>query len=37
MQVKKIEIVYEKNTEEKILGVELNKLKVSLKENNLQF
>jgi hypothetical protein len=37
MQVRKIEIVYEKNESEKILGVELSKLKVHLKENNLQF
>lgn len=37
MQVNKLEIVYEKNTKEKILGVGLRKLVVDLKENNLQF
>jgi hypothetical protein len=34
---KKIEIIYEKNTAEKILAVEVSKLLVNLKENNLQF
>jgi hypothetical protein len=37
MQVNKLEIIYEKNTKEKILGVELRRLVVNLKENNLQF
>lgn len=37
MQVNKLEIIYEKNTKEKILGVGLRRLVVGLKENNLQF
>jgi len=37
MRVNKLEIIYEKNSAEKILGVELLKLTVCLKENNLLF